>query len=266
MLQKYKNAEDCIKLLTIGMAGIVLYKIWKKLSMALPLFGTDDLYIFSQSAFTIYRIFATILGLFLIKKYYSNYKKEFQFDNFLIFNLFIVLPIYFFTRYLIFNFKFSINIFLTEIPFNFFTGTFEEIFFRALIMIGLLKFMKPIWAILTSALIFSLWHYDVILYWPDYFLIFLWGVYAGLCYQRGASLLSLSLFHFLWDQVFFGFYWEIPPGVSINKLVAVLAISEIILLILVMGLVFFKTKNNNIGTKYDELKNPQTLAELASTK
>lgn len=239
MLKKYKNVQDSSKLLILGIAGIILYKVWKKVSMAFPLIETDNFYLYSQSLNTVYRILATVIGFIFIKKYFCDYKRELRLDRFLLINALLVIPLYFLSRYMLFSFGFKFNSFLIEIPFNFFTGTFEEILFRAFIMIGLMRFMKPIWAILLSSLLFSLWHYDVVGYWPEYILIFLWGVYAGLSYLWGASLLSLCLFHFLWDQVFFGFSWEFPQGVSSEKLMAIEALAEMVLLVLLITIGYF---------------------------
>jgi membrane protease YdiL (CAAX protease family) len=150
----------------------------------------------------------SFVGLLIIKKYFKKFKQEFKIGNFNIFILNAVfLVAYFFSRYLLQNFKFYISSFKLEIFFNFFTGTFEEIFFRGIILVGIAQYLKPVPSILLSAFLFAIWHYDVVNYPFEYFHLFAWGVYAGFCYLYGSSLLSLSLFHFLWDQIYFGLDW-----------------------------------------------------------
>ena len=134
-----------------------------------------------------------------------------------------------------FNFSFNWVHFIFELFFNLTTGTFEEVFFRGLILIGLSQYLKPFQSIILTSAIFSLWHYDVVSHPIEYLNIFIWSLYAGYCFLNGASLLSLALFHFFWDQIIFGFYWDNVLDIS-PYLTSLL----IIIFILISYLVLFK--------------------------
>jgi membrane protease YdiL (CAAX protease family) len=240
MIDKIQNKESAWKPLLIGLTVVILYKFWKKLSLKFLSGNSDSLYIHSQMAYTFFRAAAAIFGITVLKKYYYNYKVELSLDKFLLFNFIIILPAYFFIRLALFKFGFDQKAFSTELPFNFFTGAFEEIFFRGLIFIGLAHYMKTYWAMILSAILFSLWHFDVIFYWPEYIIIFCWGFYAAICFANGASLFSLTLFHFVWDQIFFGINWEFISDNSAARAIELSAILQICLLIFGSIFVFFK--------------------------
>ena len=215
LVNKFENklkasANEWI-IVSSGILLIVIYKFWKitihKYSY-LNSYGND--YQFNQICLSFYRIVASIAGVFLISKYFKNNSFEFQLGNMriLFLNIFVFIPCLWLSRYFLFGLSFSINNFIFEAIINFFVGSFEEIAFRGLILIGLSRLLSPLKSILLSSLIFALWHYDVVPNSWEYIFIFLWGTYAALCIYRGASLLSLILFHYLWDLVMFGCGFE----------------------------------------------------------
>ncbi len=206
------------QVLIYGFLLIAIYKVWKTAAYSwfIQSLESDIQYASFELAKTIYRIAATIAGVLILRKYFSQYKREIFKDNVKItcFSLLIILPLVFISRTWMFDFSFFPKSFIRELFFNFFTGTFEEIAFRGLILVGLAQYLNPLLSVFLSSVIFSLWHYDVIEHYSSYFFIFTWGFYAGLSYLRGNSLFSLIIFHFLWDQIFFGLNWTLSPHYS----------------------------------------------------
>lgn len=218
---KLSSNSKKISILGFGLIVVIIYKIWKHLVLG---FSANHLefsgYYFEQIYFNVFRISASILGVVLIKKNYKDFKACWTIGNKKIFicNIFFIIPLYFISRYAMFDFSFKLINFSLELFFNFFTGTFEEIFFRGIILVGISQYLKPGKSILLTSVIFALWHYDVVFH-PVYFLsIFIWSMFAGICFLNGASLLSLIIFHFLWDQVYFGFGWWEMSNISVFKI------------------------------------------------
>jgi len=208
--------------LIYGILGISLYKVWKYIvSHFFIQDGSSFTYYEEQIFFTLYRMIASLVGIFLLKKFFRTFKDEWFFGEkkYYISNLFIIIPLWFLMHYQVNNFSFRPFHFTGELFFNFFTGTFEEIFFRGLILVGLSQYFAPLKSTIIASALFSIWHYDVTHLAGDFINIFLFGVYAGLCYLNGASLFSLILFHFLWDQVVFGFGWKSISGGSSDLII-----------------------------------------------
>ncbi len=258
-MQVISNVPPCsphtknISVLIYGILLMATYKIWKYVvfNFFIQYQDEDTHYYLTQACYTLYRIFATVVGMFIMIKYYQNFKMKFFKDNFKItaINLFLILPIFFFAHWLSFDVSFYLARFLKEVFFNVFTGSFEEIVFRGLILVGLAQYFKPMTSIFLSSLLFSLWHYDVINDPIAYVGLFFWSFYAGLCYLRGASLASLILFHFLWDQIFFGFNWSSTIELSDN----VLTLIHTVILIPFI-LLHLKELSTSSESKFDNLR------------
>jgi len=103
---------------------------------------------------------------------------------------------------------FELRRFFLEIPINLFTGISEEFVFRGMILFGLMHYMGKWKAIIFSSLYFMLWHYDVVQLPLPLFAIFLASVFFCVVFVKGASLLTLSIVHFLYDQIHYGLGWE----------------------------------------------------------
>jgi membrane protease YdiL (CAAX protease family) len=115
-----------------------------------------------------------------------------------------------------------------ELPINLFTGISEEFVFRGMIFIGLWKFLGRWKALLISSFYFAIWHYDVTQDLLGLTAIFFAGCFFSLAFSSGASLLTLSIFHFVYDQIHFGLIWtrneSIAYDVSITLAHCLLAI------------------------------------------
>lgn len=211
------NLSDKLKLqpkskigIVFSVAVLMIYKIWKFFILQLVSNGTANThYTFEQYSFTAYRILATVAGLLFLKAAYKNFKSEFRIGNGRIFliNIFFLLPLFLNFHLFLLIFNFNWLRFRDEMFFNLFVATFEEILFRGIFLVALTQYYKPFQAILISAIFFAFWHIDVYQNFSSLAFIFLWGLYAAMCFQFGASLLSLILFHFLWDQIVFGLFW-----------------------------------------------------------
>lgn len=229
---KLKNNHADKNILFLGILGIVIYKIWKYVvSLFLPYGESSFNYYAEQSLYTFYRIIATLIGAFLLGKFYKEIKSELGFGakKYYLANFLVLIPFWFLIHYLFVDSKFYLSSFKFELVFNLFTGSFEEIFFRGLILVGLSQYFNKFKSILMSSLIFTIWHYDVVNYQLDYLAIFIFSIYFGLCYLNGSSLLSLVLIHFLWDQVVFGFYWGRIGNLNDYQTSNIILIADIIL-------------------------------------
>ncbi|MFA6239042.1 MAG: CPBP family intramembrane glutamic endopeptidase [Bacteriovorax sp.] len=210
---KLKSYSENPSILLYGFLGIVLYKCWKyfiNIALIEGAQATKWRYIVEQSSHSGFRFLATFLGLIFMQKHYKEFVSEFFIGKkeIFFFNILLIIPVYFLARYLTFGYSFDGGIFFFEFFFNMSVGAFEEIFFRGIILVGLSQYFKPMASIVLSSLLFSLWHFDVVSTYVNYIDIFVWSIYASLCFMYGASLLSLILFHYLWDLVFFGFGWD----------------------------------------------------------
>lgn len=107
----------------------------------------------------------------------------------------------------ILDFSFSSIRFLQELPINLAVGFWEEGAFRALLFAGLCRHMKVSFALIVSGVLFSAWHFDVYSNLWAFVEIFLISSCYTLIYVLGASVLQLSLLHFVWDQIHFGLVW-----------------------------------------------------------
>lgn len=133
--------------------------------------------------------------------------------------------------------SFSAIMFLQELPINLAVGFWEEGAFRALLFAGMCRYMKVPWALIISGILFSAWHLDVYSNPWAFIEIFLISGSFTLFYVLGASILQLSLIHFIWDQIHFGLIWE--GGVQSNAI----HLYEFVFLILLSFTVYYKSKS-----------------------
>jgi membrane protease YdiL (CAAX protease family) len=106
-----------------------------------------------------------------------------------------------------------------ELLFNSCTGFFEEFAFRGLLFAGMYRFLGAWKAVLASAMIFAIWHFDVSVRFDHLLFLVVTGVFYALAMQAGASLLVMSLAHFAWDQAVYGLRWQDPGGAFVYTLV-----------------------------------------------
>lgn len=248
---KLKEEANAKHLLILGLIVIILYKVWKNF-----IIGFHDsssslgvYYYFDQTGFSVYRALASALGLFLIQKNYVNFKAEFLIGHKKIALLNIFSLVLFLGLNLTFKggFIFRISHFSKELFFNFLTGSFEEIIFRGILLVVFARYFRPMKSIFISSLLFSLWHYDVVSSGFEYVIIFLWSCVTGLSYYVGASLLSLIIVHFLWDQIHFGFYWDTMPGLISSVYAFLLCLMSIVFFIFLY--MSFYLDNNYLNQK-----------------
>ena len=226
-----KSPKHAYILATAGLIIVLTYKLWKYFLRR----GIDpiiDYYAYEAGA-TCFRVLGTLMGLFLIRWAYTKPRAQLKIGNHLIgfVNILIIIPLFFLFRSQYFVFALNTWHFGIELFFNFFVGTFEELMFRGALFASLFYFLGVARAALLSSLIFSLWHLDVTTDVSSLFFMFLYGVFDCYCYYLGATLLSLSIFHFLWDQVRYGIQWqgyfesnEVTQMMGLYSLVAVIII------------------------------------------
>lgn len=210
----------------------VAYKIWKWYLR--NKMGLDP----SQDYLT-YEIFSTgfrYLGAFvcLLSAYFLHVSK----DNLLkgqgkfIYVPLILFPMgYLLIKNQMLGFSFSSVRFLQELPINLAVGFWEEGAFRALLFAGFCRYMRVPWALILSGVLFSAWHFDVYSNIIAFVEIFLISSCITLIYVLGASVLQLSIMHFVWDQIHFGLIWgqgTYGHVIRIYELVVLLVLSLVI--------------------------------------
>lgn len=214
MQLKEKFEHRPIILLVLGLGLAISYKLFKVYINQLvandPSITGLIKYQTQQSGYTLFRALASIAGIIIVVKTYKNPREQFKFKQskwpeF----LGAMLVIYFLIKTIFYSGPIRIDSFYyLEAVFNFFTGFSEEFVFRGIIMISLIKLLKKdILAIIISASVFSIWHWDVFNGFWHFIDLGIMGLFFGYAFYAGCSLLNLSLFHFLWDQVYFGFVW-----------------------------------------------------------
>lgn len=217
LIKSKKHAQALI------LAGILIfmgYKGWKLLGISS--FGISSLsnYYEYQTYLTYYRIAASFMALGVIYKCVSGFKNIFTVGNKKVLALnFLFLIFFFLLRYLTTEIGlFPIQAVSYEVFFNFFTGTFEEFVFTGMIFFPLTFFISPFRAALITSVTFSLWHIDVTNSYSNLIWIALFSMYIRYSFQRGSSLMALALFHFLWDQIFFGFVWGVMASYYLTSI------------------------------------------------
>ncbi len=138
----------------------------------------------------------------------------------------------------ILGFSFSNLRFLQELPINLAVGFWEEGAFRALLFAGFCRYMKVPWALIVSGVLFSAWHFDVYSNLWAFVEIFLISSCFTLIYVLGASVLQLSLMHFVWDQIHFGLVWG--HGSQGHEML----IYELVVLLVLSFIVYFKSRSS----------------------
>ncbi len=82
----------------------------------------------------------------------------------------------------------------------------QEIAFRGFIQTGLMRRFRPRSAVVLCSFLFALWHMNVFLFIPAFFL----GMVLGLITLRSKSLVPAILFHFLHDTVLLASIKAVP--------------------------------------------------------
>lgn len=212
------------------------YKVWKLINRAYLHNDPIADYIQYEEFNTIYRFLGTLIGFWLIRIYYQSSQDTFRLiHSWKSFLVEILYPVGFgLMVFVIDDVEWHWFRFKTELPFNFFTGFFEEFAMRGLLFVGLLQLLGLRKAILTSSLLFSLWHYDVYQQLESYISTFLVGVIMATLYAEGSSLVSLALNHFVWDQFAYGFERSQTPF-SIKWFGWVLVLYDLLWVVVVFG-------------------------------
>ena len=213
-----RSAFHAKALVLAGILMSVTYKIGKYLLWSeFKIDPTDDYYEW-QFYCTVYRILGAVFGFMLIRWAYSNFEREIKLGNPTLFtiNLLLIIPLLFVLRAHYFDYTIVPIHFYWELFFNSFTGLFEEAAFRGMLFAGLAYFTGISRAAFISSFIFSIWHLDTTTNINSLLIIFILGMFDSYSYYLGASLMSLSLFHFLWDQVVLGIDWNPISNISEN--------------------------------------------------
>ncbi len=204
-----KSRKHAWIILLVSIVALLAYKLWKAyLRDGLSLDPTDN-YLQYETFSTSFRILNSIIGVAISYWAFSGRSRLTGIGNR---KVFILLLIYVAASPLIRSFFFnsgtaSLNQFLTELPFNIFTGISEEFLFRGMMLAGL-WYLSNFWiASIFSSLFFSLWHLDVTNVPLDLINLFLASLVYCLGFQAGVSLFGLSIIHFTWDQIHYGFPW-----------------------------------------------------------
>ncbi|UXS67941.1 CPBP family intramembrane metalloprotease [Staphylococcus chromogenes] len=133
-----------------------------------------------------------------------------------------------------------------------FIGIAEEGLYRGIILGGLAKRIKPIYAILLSSVLFAALHLLNVLgglSWTDVFnqllSTFIMGVFLGAIYIYTRNILYPFFFHLLWDYIF------LSNGLTIGPYAPTLFIITVVLEILVTVVILWKIKKVRTIATYD---------------
>lgn len=202
-----KSRKHAIFAVTSAVLIMLIYKVYKQV-----LDLSDEDFFLTQLAYTPYRIFSTISGLYICSRVYKEMnflKLKKSSPTIIFFSSYLILDFLFF--YLGYK-SFSVDrfLFFMEVIINVFVGFSEEYMFRGLIFAG----MYYIWgfriSILFSSLLFALWHIDIdtsLIYMIN---LFSFSVCFSLAYLYGISLTTLATIHYLHDLLIFGIDWKQP--------------------------------------------------------
>lgn len=209
LVPELKSRKHAWIVLLVSIAALLSYKLWKAyLRDGLSLDPTDN-YLEYETYSTAFRALNSILAVAFSFWAFSKRSRLTGIGNRMVF---IILLIYVATypllRLLFYSSDTpSLNQFLTELPFNIFTGISEEFLFRGMMLAGLWYLSKFWIAAILSSLFFSFWHLDVTNVPLDLINLFFASMVYCLGFQAGVSLFVLSIIHFAWDQIHFGFPW-----------------------------------------------------------
>ena len=100
------------------------------------------------------------------------------------------------------------NLFTFIIATNIFVGVSEELMYRGIVLVGLMKEYGDLKAVIISAVLFSLLHsvntlggFDTISVLLQLLTTFVYGIFAACMYLQIKSVLPLMLTHALWDTL-----------------------------------------------------------------
>ncbi|MEJ6949958.1 CPBP family intramembrane glutamic endopeptidase [Natronospora cellulosivora (SeqCode)] len=133
---------------------------------------------------------------------------------------------------------------------NIWAPVIEEILFRGIILKGLLKEYKVVYAIVFSSILFALVHF-----YPHQIIIsFFAGLILGFIYYKTASLLSVILLHALYNT-----YIDLLVFLENRFSLEILTILPnkfyiFISLIIILSLLYDLSKNNNYNWQSEEIK------------
>jgi membrane protease YdiL (CAAX protease family) len=227
-----KSKKHAVIGIIICLVTILIYKYFKYYMRNFYL-SQEESYLIKETAYTLFRAFSSIIGVMTCWWSYKSVKFMVKKDKLPVWTFYtIFLVIYFILKILCYKFDFhSITTFAYEGFFNIFTGISEEYLFRGLLMAGLAYLMNVHLAIFLSSFIFTIWHIDVVQSYYSLIDIMAFSYVFSYAYRKGHSLFSLSIFHFLIDQIHFGFSWKMGFFIYDYLLVALLVISTIYLVI-----------------------------------
>lgn len=204
-----KSKRDAIFGIAMATIILLLYKLYKYIVKVLVLkdqFSEDNVLL--QLAYTPYRAFASIFGFYLCMKVYKKLRSYTKKENLIFYSFHSVFLAALFLIYFITSKDMLIDPgLLFESGINLFVGFFEEYMFRGLIFGSLCFIFGFRVSIVTTSVFFALWHMDVSadpFYMVSLFIASFLFCYA---YKVGFSLVSLAIFHWLYDVIVFGFNW-----------------------------------------------------------
>lgn len=205
----FKSKKHAVWSIVLSLVILLVYKYYKY-ALKNHFFTFDDDYLVRETFHTFYRIFSSVTGVLICAWVYKSVRPMIQKEKrsfwFFFFSYLTAYALVYSSTH---SFAFSsLTSFSWEAFFNIFTGLSEEYQFRGLLLGGIAYFVKPIWSIFISSLIFSLWHIDVYQEPVALLSIFFFSLVFSQGYRLGFSLFGIAMIHFLVDQFHFGFSWS----------------------------------------------------------
>jgi len=226
----FKSKRHAQILVGAGILLIIAFKFWKfYLRSYMGLDPSAD-YLLYETLSAIFRALNSIFGIALCAWGYAQFKTHIKCINRSTQLIFFVYPIAYFLIRCIFNDLVGAPNFSVEIVFNVFTGISEEFLFRGLIFAGLWQLIGFWPGVILSSVIFSAWHFDVGGGVFNYLSLFFASLVYSFGFTSGVGLITLSMVHFLWDQIFYGLQWVGPASLTEKCVVILLDVIIIILL------------------------------------
>jgi membrane protease YdiL (CAAX protease family) len=226
----FKSKRHAQILVGAGILLIIAFKFWKfYLRSYMGLDPSAD-YLLYETLSTIFRALNSIFGIALCVWGYAQFKTYSKGINRSAQLIFFVYPIaYFLIRY-IFNNLIGAPNFSAELVFNVFTGISEEFLFRGMILAGLWQLIGFWPGAILSSTIFSAWHFDVGGDAFNYLSLFFASLVYSFGFASGVGLITLSMVHFIGDQIFYGLQWGSATSIAEKCVVILLDVAIIILL------------------------------------
>lgn len=204
----YNSNKDANTALLLSVLMAISYKAWKWYLRDIVNLDPIHDYFNYETYSTFFRYFGAVICLVTAYNLHNDKSNLLKTNSRLVFFPLLLFPLGFFViKSHLFGFSFLYVKFMQELPINFGVGFWEESLFRGLLFTSLCRYMKTSYAVIFSGLLFTAWHFDLDISLQEFVGIFLVSYYFTLIYILGASIFQISVLHFIWDQIHFGFIW-----------------------------------------------------------